>query len=216
MGLFIKICGITRLEDALAALEAGADALGFVSHPPSPRHIEPEEIAGIIAETARGIPRKTFKAVGVFVNPTKDSLETHLAAGIDVIQLHGDETAEFALQAAETASDVEVWKALRPRTPEDSAQYVGFPADKFLIDAFHGKIRGGTGIKLDAETAAAAITVLDKPVILAGGLTPENVFETARTLHPFGLDVSGGVEASPGIKDHARLKRFIRAVRGDV
>jgi len=205
---FVKICGITRIEDAVAALDAKADALGFVAYPLSPRHLDLAKIARIISDLRQ--ENRVFKAVGVFVDPDIETLEKHAEAGIDVFQLHGGESAELAEKAAETA---EVWKALKPRSPNDIDAFADFPADKFLVDAFHERLPGGTGLKVDAETAARAVEILKAPVILAGGLTPDNVGKALAEINPFGVDVSGGVESAPGIKNRSLVEKFIMAAK---
>ena len=204
MEVFVKICGITRLEDAEAALDSGADAIGFVAYPPSSRYVSPEKIAEIL-RALRG-HHASFRAVGVFVDPTLETLREHVDAGIDVIQLHGGESSELAIKAAELA---EVWKALKPASTVELEPFIGFPADKFLLDAFHERLHGGTGLRVAAELAEAAVALLEAPVILAGGLTPENVEEAVAEVKPFGVDVSGGVESSPGVKNPILVKEFI-------
>ncbi len=208
--MFVKICGITRSEDAVVALEASADAIGFVSYPPSPRYAPPEKVAAILS--AR-LPQKKFLAVGVFVNPDIKLLKEYIDAGVNVIQLHGDESAEFALEAAELAT---VWKAVRPRDKTELAPFANFPADKFLVDAHHDSMPGGTGLQVAIETALAAVGILPRPVVLAGGLTPGNVAATIAAVRPAGVDVSGGVETRPGVKNHELIRRFVAEAKSPV
>ena len=196
-GIFVKICGITRLEDAVFVAGCGADALGFVAYQKSPRSISAASVKEIVGK----IPGDVLK-VAVFVNPAIDEVKKYVGAGVNVIQLHGDETAEFAEEAAKFA---EVWKAIRPETGKDVLKYKDYPADKFLIDAFSGKAYGGTGRTADWKIAKFAVEKLKAPVILAGGLNPANIAEAVKSVHPYGIDVSSGVESSPGIKDHGKL-----------
>ncbi|MFA6293380.1 MAG: phosphoribosylanthranilate isomerase [Victivallales bacterium] len=203
--LFVKICGITRAEDAVFASGCGADALGFIAYPKSPRFINASSVRGIVGE----IPGNVLKAA-VFVNPTIDEVMKYVGAGVNVIQLHGDETAEFAEEIAKFA---EVWKAIRPETAKDVLKYSDYPADKFLIDTFSGSAYGGTGKTGDWDSAKFAVETLNKPVILAGGLNPANIAEAVKSVDPYGIDVSSGVESSPGVKDHGKLTLLFSEIR---
>ncbi len=203
--IFVKICGITRLEDALFAAASGADAIGFIAYPKSPRYVPPEKVLQIIGSLKAGIRR-----VAVFVNPGLDEISAYLAAGADVVQLHGDETAEFAEHAANFA---EVWKAIRPKTRDDVLKFMDFPASRFLVDSFHEKEYGGTGIVADWDLAKFAVETLKSPVILAGGINPENVAAALKAVHPSGMDLSSGVESSPGIKDHGKIGRLFKEIK---
>ncbi len=203
--LIVKICGITRAEDAVFAYECGADALGFIAYPKSPRFIK----ASSVKEIAGEIPGNVLKAA-VFVNPTIDEVKEYVAAGVNVIQLHGDETAEFAEEVAKFAV---VWKALRPENRNDVLKYRDYPADKFLVDTFCGNAYGGTGKTADWDSAKFAVENLNKPVILAGGLNPANIAEAVKSVLPYGIDVSSGVESSPGVKDHGKLTLLFSEIR---
>ncbi len=205
-GIKIKICGITNAEDAKAAVEAGADALGFVFHAASPRCIVPDVARAIIAQ----LPPFVL-AVGVFVNEevkvVRDLMDT---CGLTLAQLHGDESAGYCESLGRP-----VLRAIRLKDRGSLlalAEYQGRARVRgFVIDAYSESAFGGTGRVADwalAREAAAAA-----PVLLAGGLTAQNVGEGIRTVRPYGVDVSGGVEVSPGRKDHARLRDFVRAVR---
>ncbi len=205
MSVFVKICGIVRCEDGLAAVAAGADAVGFVAWPRSRRHVAPEQVAGL----AGALPGRV-RRVGVFVDPAIAEVEAYLAAGIDVVQLHGDEPPRFARQVAARA---EVWKAIRPRHPAEVDSFRGYPATRFLVDAAAPGAPGGTGTVADWQLARHAVEILGVPVLLAGGLSPDNVAEAIAAVGPWGVDVSSGVETAPGRKDHARIHRFIAAVR---
>jgi phosphoribosylanthranilate isomerase len=204
-GIFVKICGITGLADALFASESGADALGFVAYPKSPRFITASSVKMIAGK----IPENVHK-VAVFVNPTIDEVREYVGTGVNVIQLHGDETAEFAVEVAKFA---EVWRAIRPETKDDILKYVDYPADKFLIDTYSGKAYGGTGKTADWEIAKFAVENLKRSVILAGGLDSGNIGKAVDSVHPFGIDVSSGVESAPGVKDHGKLKALFAEIQ---
>jgi phosphoribosylanthranilate isomerase len=198
--MLVKICGITRLEDARDAAAAGADALGFILWPKSPRFIAPAAVRAIVGE----LPKSLF-LVGVFVNQTIDEVNRDAAAaGVTHVQLHGDETPAFAARVARP-----VIKATS--APSDDAAR-GWPADTtWLVDGQDPQRRGGTGRTADWDAAAAFARTRD--VVLAGGLTPENVAEAIGRVKPFGIDVSSGVERAPGIKDPERLQALFRALK---
>ncbi len=198
--MFVKICGITRVEDARAALEEGATALGFVFWPQSPRYVDPESARSIVAVLPPAVV-----AVGVFVNqPAEQVNRVAERVGLSVIQLHGDETPGFA--AAMTRP---VMKALS--LADGSIEAEGWPEDvMLLVDADDVDQRGGTGRK--ANWAAAAALAARRRIVLAGGLTPENVREAIALVRPFGIDVSSGVESAPGIKDGDKLAALFEAV----
>lgn len=208
----VKICGITNLEDACAAVEAGADLLGFVFYPPSPRYVAPE----VVRDIAARLPRAGVTLVGVFVNESLGGVLRILdRAGLDLAQLSGDEPVELAAALTGRA-----YKGLRPRTAAElraqAAAYGAGPGDArapdLLVDAYHPRHYGGTGQTTDWATAAALAR--ERRLLLAGGLTPENVAEAVRTVRPWGVDVSSGVEARPGRKDHAAVRQFIATVKG--
>lgn len=212
----MKICGITTLSDGLAAAEAGADMLGFIFYPPSPRAVEPVD-AGAIAQAVRrtlGGTRPRF--VGVFVNaPTTEVRRTIAAAHLDMVQLHGSEPPEVVAQFGPQAL-----KAIRPQTVAEAEEALAAYEPTFtqpperpnlLADAYHPVRAGGTGLRADVTVARALARRCR--LMLAGGLTPENVREAIETVAPWGVDVSSGVEASPGVKDHARVRAFMDAVR---
>ncbi len=203
--IFTKICGIIRFEDAVIAAECRADALGFIAYPKSPRYV----VSGKVMELISSL-KCEIRKVAVFVNPTIEDVEKYVDAGTDVIQLHGDETPEFTEKAAKFA---EVWKALRPRNREDVLKYKDFPASKFLIDSYNEKAYGGTGEKADWELAKFAIDMLGAPVILSGGLNPANIADAIDSVHPFGVDLSSGIESSPGIKDHAKMRKLFEEIK---
>ncbi len=199
----IKICGITRLEDAQLASELGAWALGFIFYRKSPRYIEPEQAAKIVAALSGRI-----RFAGVFVNSTLEEIEKiQKTSGIELVQLHGDETPEFCASVR-----TELIKAVRPRNQADIDALSKFRSVRtFLIDAAVEGEYGGTGQTANWELAKAAMH--HGEVFLSGGLNPENVTEALRTVKPTGLDVSSGIESAPGIKDAARLRLLFENIR---
>jgi phosphoribosylanthranilate isomerase len=199
--VFVKICGMTRLPDALHAVEHGANALGFVFWPQSPRYIDPDRAAGIIAALPAGV-----STVGVFVNETVDGIKGVAAqTGISTIQLHGDESPSYA--------DALDWPVLRATIVEQFDQVsAAWPADTlFLMDAADPVRRGGTGRTIDWRRAASAART--RRIVLAGGLTPDNVADAVETVRPFGVDVSSGVEDAPGVKNQDKVARFLVSAR---
>lgn len=204
--LFVKVCGITRAEDAAFAVTCGADALGFIAYVKSPRFISPEKVGKI----CKNIPDKIRK-VGVFVDAEFSAILPYIDAGIDIIQFHGGESAKFAL-SAKKSFNVEIWKAIRPKRREYLERYRNYPAEKFLIDTFCVSTPGGTGKTADWKLAKLATDVLSAPVILAGGLNPANIAEAVRRVHPWGIDVNSGVESSPGIKNRQLIKKIFSAI----
>lgn len=205
----VKICGITRLEDAQAAIAAGADALGFVFYPPSPRYVAPEVAAAII----RQLP-PFVTTVGLVVDPAVDEVRALLRQlPLSLLQFHGDEDNAFCAQFGHA------WiKALAVKPDTDlAALAAAYPdAAGLLLDAWHPDLRGGTGQTFDWSRIPAQ---LQKPLILAGGLTPENVAGAVHQVRPYAVDVSGGVEArradgtpQKGIKDAELIKAFIAGV----
>lgn len=202
----IKICGITNVEDAKMAVAAGADALGFVMYRKSPRFVEPAVVKAIVA----GLPPFVLP-VGVFVNEEPDLVRTLMdECGLALAQLHGDETAPYCQDLGRP-----VLKALRLKdrgTFLALAEFHGRANVRgFLIDAFSNQAYGGTGQTVDWGLAQEVAQSM--PVVLAGGLTPVNVAEAIARVRPYGVDVSSGVELSPGKKDHEKVKDFIRAAR---
>jgi phosphoribosylanthranilate isomerase len=198
----VKICGITRGEDALAAVRAGADAVGFIFSPTSPRYIDPEKAAAII----RLLPGNVTP-VGVFVNSPRREIEEVISiAGIRCLQLHGEETA------AETGGyDFPVIKAFRVGPHFDPAALSGYTVGAFLLDTYAAHKHGGTGEVFDWTIAREAAA--RGRIILSGGLNPENVLDAVAAASPFAIDVNSGVEEAPGIKDHDRITRLFEAVR---
>jgi phosphoribosylanthranilate isomerase len=199
----VKICGITRVTDAVAAAEAGADAIGLVFYPPSPRHVEVEQAQAIMRELPAFVT-----TVALFVNADASTVaEVVDATGVDLLQFHGDETPEFC------AAQRRPWlRAVRMRADidlEDEAErYAG--ARGLLLDAYRPGVPGGTGETFEWSRVPES---LGGRVIVAGGLTPSNVGDAIRALRPVAVDVSGGVEADKGIKDPVKVKTFIDEVR---
>jgi len=204
MSVRVKICGVTNIEDALAAVEAGADALGFMFYESSPRNVP----AKVAADIIRQLPPFVAK-VGVFVNATEETVRRAIGeCGIDTLQFHGDETPEFCRKF----SPLKIYKAFRVENLESLRALPAYPTDAWLLDSFVAGKLGGTGAKFNWDLAVES-KKLGRPIILAGGLTPENVADAVRKVRPFAVDVSSGVESSPGKKDHAKVRRFIEAAK---
>jgi phosphoribosylanthranilate isomerase len=220
---WIKICGTTNRDDALAAVDAGADAVGFV-FAQSPRRVEPETAQEIAAKLPQAVDR-----VGVFCNESAERIGAIARqAGLTIIQLHGDETPAFARSLFGGGNRLRVFKAvsMSPGVVSVLREFaVAGTVDGLLLDsavlraACMGQgtelVRGGTGITFDWKRAADFVPEIAERtrVILAGGLTPANVAEAVRLLKPWGVDVCTGVENSPGAKDHAKVRAFVAAVR---
>ncbi|MGB7768618.1 MAG: phosphoribosylanthranilate isomerase [Verrucomicrobiia bacterium] len=203
MSVRVKICGITNLADAQVAAEAGADALGFIFYDRSPRFI-PVKAA---AEISRALPPFTLR-VGVFVNPAEELVRHAISeCSLNLLQFHGDEAPEFCTQFGLMSM-----KAFRIRDAGSLQELPKYQTDAWLLDAYSSDTLGGTGEKFNWDLAVEA-QKLGKPVFLAGGLTPENVAEAVQQVQPFGVDVSSGVESSPGNKDHAKVRAFIKSVK---
>lgn len=205
----VKICGVTRLDNALACVDAGADLLGLNFYPPSPRFVSLEQAARL----AEGLRGSAVKLVGVFVNAGAEEIRTALrTCGLDLAQLSGDEPPELLAALGHAA-----FKALRPADEaalqEDLRRYPpGLQAPAYLLDAHRAGAYGGTGLAADWSLAAGLAR--RAPLLLAGGLTPDNVAEAVRRVQPWGVDVASGVELAPGIKDPALVRAFIRAAKG--
>lgn len=199
----VKICGITSLDDALEAIDAGADALGFVFYSKSPRHILPDQAADII----RRLP-PFVQTVGLFVNEELSIVNTTAdRCGLDIVQLHGDETPEYCESVRRR-----VIKAFRVRDISSLHSLAQYSVSGCLLDAWSQTAPGGTGQTFNWDIAAEAVKGGQR-IILAGGLTPDNVAEAVRQVHPYAVDVSSGVESSPGCKDADKVRRFIIQTR---
>jgi phosphoribosylanthranilate isomerase len=200
---FVKICGITRLEDAQAAVAAGANALGFVFWPKSPRYVDPDRARDIVATLPPGVT-----PVGVFVDQPEDEVnDVARLVKLAVVQLHGNENDQYVRKITGG-----VMKAVAvDGTSAPSLE--GWPSDvRILLDVHDPLRKGGTGRTIDWSIAADIARRRD--IVLAGGLTPENIRDAIAQVRPYGIDVSSGVEASPGIKDHERIKALFEAVHG--
>jgi len=196
--VFVKICGVTRATDASACARAGADAIGLNFWPGSKRHVTPERAAEVVRALPPGVRR-----FGVFVDPAADDLARVFDAGlIDTAQLHGDETPAFC-----EALGRPFMKALRLGDP---TQLDGWSCELVLVDADTPGY-GGSGARADWTLARAVAR--KRPILLAGGLTPDNVAEAIAAVRPFGVDVASGVESSPGIKDARKIAAFVAAAR---
>jgi|SRR5271157_1008796 len=200
----IKICGIKTLQDALAAIDAGADYLGFNFYSKSARFLDKETCAQITSVLKREHP--DVKLVGVFVNSPLEEIKNILnICSLDVAQLHGDESSETFSELAPRA-----FKAFRRIPYKEIEYYARRDAPSFLVDATISGSYGGTGIT--ADWSAAAKLAIRYPLFLAGGLKPENVAEAVRQVNPWGVDVASGVESRPGAKDASMIKDFVQAV----
>jgi len=200
----IKFCGIKRKEDVLKALELGVDYVGFILYPKSPRYVSWEELKELLSVS------KGVKRVAVFVNPSYEEVKRAFDMGIDLVQLHGDESFEFAKQVGLHR----VIKAFRVKE--------GFSVDErwksayaVLLDTYSEKSYGGTGESFDWNIAKAVVDAGFR-VFLSGGLKPENVSTAVRMVKPYCVDVSSGIESSAGVKDHKKMEDFVRAVKLDL
>jgi phosphoribosylanthranilate isomerase len=201
----VKVCGITRPEDAELAVELGAWALGFILWEPSPRAADPAVVAGMAPSL-----RRRVELTGVFVNATLDEIATAAdQLHLSLVQLHGDEGPSFCAEVARRTG-AKVIKAARVATLGDLEDLERFHTDFHLLDTAAAGMRGGTGRTWDWSLVAGRRSKV--PLILSGGLNPENVAAGIAAVHPFAVDVSSGVEAAPGVKDHDKLRAFFAAV----
>ena len=210
----VKICGINSLDDARTAIAAGADMLGFNFYRPSPRFVEPVEVRKII-ESLRAEPDgRTITMVGVFVNqPSPASvMQIVAAAGVDAVQLHGDESAEFCQSLKQLLNGRMLIKVHHVTDTFAPPEVQHYDADAIMLDAFHGELRGGTGQVVDWAVARAARELVPR-LFLAGGLSPENVGQAIAQVRPYAVDACSSLESSPGQKDAERVKAFVQAVR---
>ena len=201
----IKICGITRVEDARAAVELGADAIGLVFYAPSQRNVGPQQARAIVA----AIP-PFVTVVGLFVDPAQDQVESVLReCRLNLLQFHGDEAPGFC-----GGFGLPYIKAARVRADADLVQYLSpyHAAQGWLLDAYHERLYGGGGESFDWKLIPHDLA---RPVILSGGLTPDNVGAAVRQVRPWAVDVSSGVEAAKGVKDAAKIAAFIAGVNNE-
>lgn len=217
----IKVCGIRDPESATVCHRLGVDAIGFNFYPPSKRFVPAETVCQFRAE----IP-DDLKCIGLFVNADAETIrDLAKRLHLDAIQLHGDEKPSI-LDRLELPEEISIIRAIRisPQVVENSLaeieswqQHPGASRlGAFLLDAHHDQEYGGTGRTIDWDWLSTLDLPTDKPLILAGGLTPENVGEACARVRPHGVDVAGGVESRPGVKDHLRIEKFVKAVRQSV
>ena len=207
--LKIKICGITNVQDGLTAVSLKTDMLGFNFYPRSKRYITPAACAELIAELEAQGAQATW--VGVFVNSPADEIRAIMAqCGLHLAQLHGDEPPSMLAELGDIA-----FRAIRPASVAEAEAQIATlphrPAPAFLIDAYHPSEYGGSGAVGDWQMAKSIAARF--PILLAGGLTAENVKTAISQVHPWGVDVASGVESAPGIKDAAKMEAFIKAAR---
>ena len=201
---FIKICGITNLNDALAAVAAGADALGFNFYKPSSRYIAPHAAREIIEQ----LPASVL-TVGVFVNE-EDVMSIANEATLKAVQLHGDESPDYC---RELAANTKVIKALAVSDSFDPKLAESYQVDAIMLDTQDNRLRGGTGRVFDWSIARQVSQIVPK-LYLAGGLSPENVEEAINRVRPYAVDACSSLENSPGTKNHGRMRAFVETVRG--
>jgi len=201
----VKICGITNLEDALAAVASGADALGFNFYQPSPRYIAPQNARAIVDQLPDAV-----LTVGVFVNEEMESVRSIATqAGLKALQLHGDESPEYCRQLAADNYVIKTFTVAGSFDPQLAKMY---EVQAIMLDTRDNNLRGGTGRVFDWSVAQQLRPLLPK-LYLAGGLSPENVAEAVTTVHPYAVDACSSLELKPGIKSHERVSVFIEAVR---
>lgn len=199
----IKICGITNLADAQMAVEAGADAIGFIFYEKSPRFVTIQQAA----EISKQLPPFLMR-VGVFVNAPEEFVFRAMSEiGLSMLQFHGNETPEYCAKFGLMSM-----KAFPMRNEESLEKIPNYQTDAYLLDAYMENALGGTGKTFNWELAVEA-QKFGKPIFLSGGLTPENVADAVKKVQPFAVDVSSGVEKSPGKKDAGKVKAFIAAVK---
>jgi phosphoribosylanthranilate isomerase len=202
---FIKICGITNLDDALAAVDAGADALGFNFYKPSPRYIAPSAAREMVEQ----VPARML-TVGVFVNEESQTVMSIAhEAGLKAVQLHGDESPDYC---RDLASEFYVIKTLAVSDSFDAKQSHAYDVDAIMLDTKDSRLHGGTGRVFDWSVARAASQIVPK-LYLAGGLSPENVAEAVAVVQPYAVDACSALEDRPGIKNHERMRAFVETVR---
>jgi phosphoribosylanthranilate isomerase len=210
----VKICGITNFADARAAVDAGADMLGFNFFRPSPRFIEPHHARDIITRLRTELGERSLTIVGVFVDDPSPASLVRIAAttGIDAVQLHGDESIEYCRRLKELQPDLIVIKVLRAGDGFEPDGAVRYEVDAIMLDSFHSDLRGGTGRVFD-WTVGRRMRDLVPQLFLAGGLSPENVARAIAEVRPDAVDACSSIESSPGRKDGELMKAFVSAVR---
>lgn len=201
----VKICGVTSIADASVAVDAGADLIGLIFYPPSPRYVTPEQAGAIVACLPADLP-----AVGVFVNESFESIsEAVRQSGVSRVQLHGDESPDLCRRLPWHC--IKTFRFTEQVQPEMMPDY---PVHAFLIEGFHSELYGGGGVKADWHRVASLHGY--GRIILAGGLTPDNVQEAIGVAQPYAVDVCSGVEAKPGAKDTAKVRAFVQNAKSAV
>jgi phosphoribosylanthranilate isomerase len=204
----VKICGITKPEQGKAIAQLGATALGFICVQASPRYVTPQQIRAVVEQLLVQVDR-----IGVFADATIEEISQIVAdTNLSAVQLHGNESSEFCEKLRQSLPGVETVKALRVKTPEclDRAATYANCVDTLLLDAYHPQLLGGTGKTLDWVTLQQFRPTC--PWLLAGGLTPDNVLDALRELQPSGIDLSSGVERSPGDKDLDKVVQLFETI----
>ena len=203
--VLVKVCGVTRATDAEAAVEAGADAVGLMFYEPSRRWVSLERAREVAARLPVRVER-----VGVFVDADERTIRKAIeVCALSILQFHGSESPEFCARFA----PLKVWKGFRVSDVSVLETMPGFATEAWLLDAAVPGQMGGSGQRFDWELAVRA-KALGRPIVLAGGLTPENVGEAVKRVRPFAVDVSSGVESAPGVKDGAKMRAFVRTAKG--
>jgi phosphoribosylanthranilate isomerase len=211
----VKICGMTNLDDARAAVNAGADMLGFNFYPASPRYVDPSAARAIInaIRSANSGTNREVKMIGVFVNESPARIIDLVGeVQLDGIQLHGDETKQFCQELKHSIPQTVLIKALAARKNLDLDELQDHCADAIMVDAFDRQLRGGTGRVADWEIAREIAPYVPR-LFLAGGLSPENVRDAVAAVHPYAVDACSSLETSPGRKSATRMKDFVAAVQ---
>ena len=206
----VKICGITKPEQGQAIAQLGATALGFICVPASPRYVTPSQIRAVVDSLEVSINR-----VGVFADSRiEDICQVVSLGGLNAVQLHGSESLEFCIQLRQSLPEIEILKALRVKTPDslNQAEIYANYVDTLLLDAYHPQQLGGTGQTLDWKTLQQFNPSC--PWLLAGGLTPDNVIDALKIVQPSGIDLSSGVERSPGDKDLDKVALLLQRILG--
>ena len=210
----VKICGITSLDDARAAIDAGADMLGFNFYRPSPRFIEPAEARKIIESLPATADDEPIATVGVFVNEASPGSLMQIVeeSGVSAVQLHGEESIEFCQRLKLVLNGKSLIKVLRVIGRFTPTETEAYDADAIMLDSFHSEMRGGTGHVFD-WSIARSVRELVPLLFLAGGLSPANVAQAIAQVNPYAVDACSSLESSPGQKDAARMRAFVQAVR---
>jgi phosphoribosylanthranilate isomerase len=210
----VKICGITSLDDARAAIEAGADLLGFNFYRPSPRFIEPSEARKIIESLQSKTDDQPITTVGVFVNEASPGSLMRIVeeSGVSAVQLHGEESIEFCQRLKLLLNGKSLIKVLRVIGRFTPTETEAYDADAIMLDSFHSEMRGGTGHVFD-WSIARSVRELVPLLFLAGGLSPANVAQAIAQVNPYAVDACSSLESLPGQKDAARMRAFVQAVR---